>query len=143
MSRRREVRGEPAGAVLQPVDPLTRATVALCGGLVVATPLFFAAALLCAALGVRFAGELWLLGLWALATGALALVRRALVAVSLALCAAGVACLGAVLARLVLASGASLDPATASVNAGFAVAGVLGLAAGALVRRGPGRLWSA
>jgi len=72
------------------VDPLLRATVALCGGLVVATPLFFAAALLHAALAARsFAGELWLLGLWGLAAGGLALFEHPRVAVTCALLATG------------------------------------------------------
>jgi len=137
------VRGKGSAAVQHPVDPLLRATVALCGGLVVATPLFFAAALLHAALAARsFAGELWLLGLWGLAAGGLALFEHPRVAVTCALLATGAACLAAVLARALVAGALPLDPASWSVNAGFAAAGAAALAAGALLRRGSGGLWS-
>lgn len=137
------MRGKPAALVLEAVDPLIRATVALCGGLVIATPLFFATALLWAVLWPgSFAGEPWLVGLWLLASAVLARSRSALSAVCAALFAAGAACLAAALARLLIAGGAPLDAAAWAVNAGFLVAGALALVAGALLRRGPHWLWT-
>jgi hypothetical protein len=138
------VREKPTAPVVDAVDPLLRATAALCGGLVIATPVFFGAALLCAVFWPgAFVAEAWLLGLWALASALLARARSLLAAVCAALWGAGAACFAVVLVRLLVARGLPLDPVSSAVNTGFAVAAALSLTAGALLRRASGRLWSA
>jgi hypothetical protein len=125
------------------MDGFTRVALAVCGGLVAATPVYFLVALLHAALGpTPLRAELWLLGLWTAAGLRLGLRASALDASREALLLASGACGIAPLVRWLLVPASAVGAAPGGFDLALLGLGIVLLALGLALRRMAGALWS-